>query len=139
MSLDLQRILHYGRVDGTLADRVQRTVFTVTDAIIAGQGDGPLAPTPSKLGIMTLGANTADVEWVHALLMGLNPERIPLTRGAFVPHRYPLTQFPPNAIVIHVDGLPVAAIELFTQHGCAFRVPGGWQGYCELGCLAHVS
>jgi uncharacterized protein (DUF362 family) len=138
-SLDLQRVLHYGRADGTLADHVQRTVLTVTDAIIAGQGDGPLAPTPNKLGIMTLGANTAAVEWVHALLMGLDPQRIPLTREAFAPHRYPLTHFPPDAIVMRVDGRPVAASELFVQYGCAFRAPSGWQGYCELGYPANVS
>ena len=139
MSLDLQRVLHYGRADGTLTDHVQRTVLTVTDAIIAGQGDGPLAPTPIKLGIMTLGANTAAVEWVHALLMGLDPQRIPLTREAFGPHRYSLTHFPPNEVVIRVDSLLVAATELFAQYGCAFRTPSGWQGYSELGCPAKVS
>jgi uncharacterized protein (DUF362 family) len=138
MSLDLQQVLHYGRVDGTLADCMQRTVLTITDAIIAGQGEGPLAPTPSNLGIMTLGINTAAVEWVHALLMGLNPQRIPLTREAFELHRYPLTNFPPNDIVIRVDGLQVAAAELFVQHGCTFRVPSGWQGHCELGLPAKV-
>jgi uncharacterized protein (DUF362 family) len=139
MSLDLQRILHYGRADGTLADHVQRTVLTITDAIIAGQGDGPLAPTPITLGIMTLGVNTAAVEWVHALLMGLDPQRIPLIREAFVPHRYPLTHSPPDAIVMRVDGRPVAARELFAHYGCAFRAPSGWHGHCELSCPANVS
>jgi hypothetical protein len=139
MCLDLQRVLHYGRADGTLADHVQRTVLTVTDAIIAGQGDGPLAPTPSKLGLMTLGTNTAAVEWVHALLMGLDPQRIPLTREAFVPHRYPLTHLSPNDIIIRVDGQPIASSEIFAQHGYAFRAPSGWQGHCELGNPAPLS
>jgi uncharacterized protein (DUF362 family) len=131
MSLDLQRVLHYGRADGTLTGHMQRTVLTVTDAIIAGQGDGPLAPTPIKLGIMTLGANTAATEWVHALLMGLDPQRIPLTREAFVPHRYPLTNFSPSEIVIRADGRPVAASKLFAQYGCAFCAPSGWRGLFE--------
>jgi hypothetical protein len=139
MSLDLQRVLHYGRPDGTLTDHMQRKVLTITDAIIAGQGDGPLAPTPRKLGIMTLGVNTAALEWVHALLMGLNPQRIPLTREAFVPHRYPLTDFPPNDIIIRVDGRSVAASELFAQHDYAFRLPSGWQTHSELGCAVHGS
>jgi hypothetical protein len=137
--LDLQRILHYGRSDGTLADDVQRTVLTITDAILAGQGEGPLAPIPSKLGIMTLGVNTAAVEWVHALLMGLNPQRIPLTREAFAPHRYPLTHFSPDDIVIQVDGQPVAASDIFAQYGYACRAPSGWQGHCELGYPTPVS
>jgi len=131
MSLDLQRVLHYGRADGTLTDHAQRTVLTITDAIIAGQGEGPLAPTPIELGIMTLGVNPAAVEWVHALLMGLDPERIPLTREAFGPHRYPLTHFPPDDIAIRVDGHPVVATELFARHGRAFRVPSGWRGHAE--------
>ncbi|MGH7344222.1 MAG: DUF362 domain-containing protein, partial [Candidatus Rokuibacteriota bacterium] len=42
--LDLNRILHYGRPDGTVADTPQRRVLHVVDAMIAGQGDGPLAP-----------------------------------------------------------------------------------------------
>jgi hypothetical protein len=48
---------------------------------------------------MTLGMNTAAVEWVHAYLRGLDPQRIPLTREAFVPHRYPRTHFSPNDIL----------------------------------------
>src|SRR6266704_889786 len=123
MCLDLQRVLYYGRADGTLDDQVQRTVLTVTDAIIAGQGDGPLSPVPSPLGLMTLGSNTAAVEWVHALLMGLDPQRIPLTREAFAPHRYPLMHFSPHDIIIRVGGQPVAASEIFAQYGYAFRAP----------------
>jgi hypothetical protein len=71
--------------------------------------------------------------------MGLDPQRIPLTREAFVPHRYPLTHFLPNEVVIRVDSLPVAATELFAQYGYAFRAPSGWQGHSELGCPAKVS
>jgi uncharacterized protein (DUF362 family) len=132
--LDLQRVLHYGREDGTLSDHVQRTVLTITDAIIAGQGDGPLAPTPIQLGMMTLGANTAAVDWVHALLMGLDPQRIPLTREAFATYRFPLRDFSPNDIAIRVDGRHVAASSLFLQYGCPFRAPSGWQGHSELAC-----
>jgi uncharacterized protein (DUF362 family) len=137
--LDLQRVLHYGQLDGVLSDRLQRTVLTITDAIVAGDGDGPLAPTPIPLGMITLGVNTAAVEWVHALLMGLDPQRIPLTREAFAPHRYPLTTFRQDEIVVRVDGQPVRTRELFSQHGRAFCLPKGWQGHAELHGAAHGS
>ncbi|MFW6201878.1 MAG: DUF362 domain-containing protein, partial [Gemmatimonadota bacterium] len=42
--LDLNRILLYGRSDGGLDDAIQRRVVHIVDAVIAGQGDGPLAP-----------------------------------------------------------------------------------------------
>jgi len=126
MTLDLQRILHYGKQDGTLADSPQRTVLTVTDAIIAGEGDGPLAPTPIGLGMMTMGTSTAAVEWVNALLMGLRPDRIPLTREAFAYNRYLLADFSPRDIAVSVDGQPISVDELFPRYGRAFRLPKGW-------------
>jgi uncharacterized protein (DUF362 family) len=127
MCLDLQRVLHYGLRDGTMSNQVQRRVLTITDAIIAGEGDGPLSPTPVELGMMTFGVNPAALDWVHAILMGLAPARIPLTREAFISYRYPLTDFPPENIVVHVDGLPVHLGELFARYGHKFRLPTGWE------------
>jgi uncharacterized protein (DUF362 family) len=126
MCLDLQRVLHYGRVDGTLSDQMQRKVLTITDAITAGEGNGPLSPTPVDFRMMTLGMNPAAVDWVHAILMGLKPERIPLTREAFGHFRYPLTQFSPADLVIKVDGNFVKSVELFSKYGHPFRLPSGW-------------
>jgi uncharacterized protein (DUF362 family) len=126
MCLDLQRLLHYGLLDGSLSDEVQRKVLTITDAIVAGEGDGPLSPTPVNLGMMTFGMNPAAMDWVHAILMGLTPEGIPLSREAFRRYRYPLTDFPPEDIITHVDGLPVQADELFPRYGQLFRMPAGW-------------
>jgi uncharacterized protein (DUF362 family) len=128
MALDLQRVLHYGRRDGTLADSPQRSVLTITDAIVAGEGDGPLSPEPVNLGLMTLGMNTAAVEWVNTLLMGLSPDKIPLTRNAFSSHRYPLAHFVPNEIEVLVDGQAVMHHELFPRYGRRFRLPKGWEG-----------
>lgn len=132
MTLDLQRVLHYGLTDGTLGKHVQRKILTITDAIVAGEGDGPLSPTPTGLGMMTLGTNPSALEWVHAILMGLDPKRIAVTREAFMPHRYPLADFAPEEIVIQVDGRTVSAHELFSEHGRAFQLPKGWRGHAEL-------
>ena len=139
MALDLQRVLHYGATDGTLSNHVQRKVLTITDAIIAGQGDGPLSPTPIEFGMLTLGVNVAAVEWVHALLMGLVPQQVPLTCEAFVPHRYSLADFVPEEILVWVNGQPVPTSELFVQYGRAFRLPSGWQGHFEPGQLETSS
>jgi uncharacterized protein (DUF362 family) len=130
--LDLQRVVHYGQTDGQMAEDVRRSVVTITDGIIAGEGEGPLAPTPIKLGILTLGLNTAAVDWVHALLMGLEPQDVPLTREAFVPHRYPLAGFRPQDIVVWVDDQQMPTADIFGRHGRAFQVPRGWEGYSGL-------
>jgi uncharacterized protein (DUF362 family) len=126
MCLDLQRVLHYGRLDGTLSDSVQRKVLTITDAIVAGEGNGPLSPRSVNLGMMTIGMNCAAVDWVHAMLMGLSPEILSLTREAFGKFRYPLTDFTPKDIAVHVDGSPVQQSDLFRQFGRRFKLPKGW-------------
>lgn len=129
--LDLMRILHYGRRDGSLAAVPQRRVLTVTDAIVAGEGDGPLAPDPVPLGLMTLGTNVAALEWVHALLMGFDPRSIPLTREAFTPRSYPLAMFSPERISVRFDGRPTTIETLVERHARPFRPPRGWVGACE--------
>lgn len=130
-TLDLQRVLRYGCRDGRLASTPQRQVITITDAIIAGEGEGPLAPTPVPLGMLTLGANPAAVEWVHALLMGFDPARIPSTREAFRPHRLPLADFLPHDLDVHVDGVAIDPTELPLLYGRPFCPPQGWRGHCE--------
>ena len=104
--LDLQRILHYGTTAGVLDQSRQRQVLSITDAIVAGEGEGPLAPEPVPLGIMSLGSNVAAVEWVHALLMGFAPASLPLLRN-FSAHAFPLADFA-QAIDVVADGGGVA-------------------------------
>jgi uncharacterized protein (DUF362 family) len=132
MCLDLQKILHYGRKDGTLSDCRQRTVLTITDAIICGEGNGPLSPTPVPLGMMTMGSSVAAVEWIHARLMGFDPYRIPLTRQAFSLRSRPLATFAPEEIVVEVDGTELTVDDLVAHYGRAFIPPDGWRGHCEL-------
>ena len=131
MCLDLQRILHYGRPDGTIADEPQRKVLTITDAIIAGDGEGPLSPSPVPLGIMTFGTNVAALEWVHAILMHFNPEKIPLLRNAFSQNKWPLAVFSPEDIQVYVDGEVLPDVHSIARFGHFFSPPSGWKGHCE--------
>jgi hypothetical protein len=130
--LDLQRILRYGKLDGSLAITPQRTVISITDAIIGGEGEGPLGNTPVPSGFVTGALNTPAAEWVHARLMGFDPERIPLIREAFGRFNYPLTDFSPDTIRVWIDDTEKSAPDVLPFEGRAFVPPRGWQGHCEL-------
>ncbi len=128
--LDLNRIILYGRPDGTMADLPQRKVLTLTDAVVCGEGDGPLAPMPHPLGMLTLAANPVAAEYVHAHLMGFDWRKIPLIREAFGCFKYPLCNFRPEDIEVQFKG----------QRCCQpwpswnqrpFVPPTGWKGHCE--------
>src|SRR5262245_3361819 len=103
MCLNLNRILLYGRLDGALADRIQRRVIHVADAIVAGQGDGPLSPQPLGLGLLLAGSNAAAMDWVGARLLDYDPAYLPIVREAFGAFRWPLALFQPRDIGILGD------------------------------------
>jgi len=128
--LDLNRILIYGRPGGDLAELPQRKVLTLTDAILSGEGEGPLAPTPHPLGMLSLAPNPVATDYVHAHLMGFDWRKIPLIREAFGHFKYPLCNFRPEDIEVQFEG------QRFRQpwplwNERPFAPPGGWKGHCE--------
>jgi uncharacterized protein (DUF362 family) len=130
--LDLQRILRYGKLDGSFAMTPQRTVISITDAIIGGEGEGPLANTGVPSGFVTGALNPAAAEWVHARLMGFDPERIPLIRESFERVKYPLTDFTPGSVRVLTGEMEKKAQEILPFEGRAFLPARGWRGHCEL-------
>jgi uncharacterized protein (DUF362 family) len=125
--LDLNRILLYGRVDGSLAPTPQRRVINVADGIIAGQGDGPLAPEPLPLGILLGGANAAAVDWVGARLLGYDPTKVSIVREAFQQFRWPIADFSPAEILLAGDWTAEQLNEKQRANAYAVKRPIGWQ------------
>ena len=101
--LDLNRILLYGLVDGSMSDAPRRRVVHVTDAIVAGQGDGPLSPQPLPLGLLFAGNNAACVDWFGSLLLGYDPQLLPIVREAFGSFRWPIATARPEEITLSGD------------------------------------
>jgi len=130
--LDLQRIAKYGRLDGTLADEPQRQVVSITDGLIAGEGEGPMQPTPVPSGYLTGSVNPAAAEWVHARLMGFDPKKIPLIREAFSNFSHALADYPPSEIRLSSEEADLTEEEIFPIGGRAFMPAVGWKGHCEL-------
>jgi uncharacterized protein (DUF362 family) len=128
MALDLNRILLYGRPDGTMADSPQRLILSVIDAIVAGQGEGPLAPEPLPLSLLLMGANPAALDWVGAALLGFNPNAVPLTLSAFRMSQWPLTNFSPDSIEVVGDYGTLGLPDLLDSMSVTDRIfPAGWK------------
>lgn len=126
--LDLNRILLYGRADGTMADEPQRQVLHIVDAIIAGQGDGPLAAEPLPMNLILAGANAAAMDAVAARLLNYRPHLIPITREAFNPFRWSLTAFQMSEVALVGDlGTGAFAETLARATLPAVKHPHGWR------------
>lgn len=86
MCLDLNKILLYGNPDGTLRENRpenRKRHFVLVDGVIAGAGRGPMNPDPVQAGLVVFGVNPASVDAACAVLMGFDPEKIPIVRQAF--------------------------------------------------------
>jgi len=101
--LDLNRVLLYGQTDGSMSDTPRRRVVHVADAIVAGQGDGPLSPQPLPLGLLFAGNNAACMDWFGSLLLGYDPQLLPIVREAFGSYRWPISTARPEEITLSGD------------------------------------
>lgn len=137
MVLDLNRVVQYGRVDGTLADERQRRVYSLTDGIVAGEHNGPLAPEPLPLGAVTFAAASAYADAVHLALMHFDRQRVALVREAFAAMRYPLTDGRPEEAEVRCQDVSYTLDEVAARFGRGFRPPDGWTGRVEAGWSEH--
>lgn len=125
--LDLNRILLYGRPYATMADEPQRRVLHVADAIVAGQGNGPLAPQPLPLGLLLAANNAAAMDTVGALLLGYDPARITIAREALGDFRWPLAPFRREDVSVTGDMGGGRAEEVLRGRGARVVHPVGWR------------
>ncbi len=130
MVLDLNRTLRYGRADGSLADTPQRRLYSLTDALLCGQGEGPLRPEPLPLGAVSFGADPIAAEIVHAALLGMDPGRLALIREAVRPVRWPLADGPVEPVV-HCGEEVLTPDEVAERFGVAAEPAAGWRGHVE--------
>jgi uncharacterized protein (DUF362 family) len=125
--LDLNRILIYGEVDGSMSSSVRRRVVHLADAIVAGQGDGPLSPQPLSLGLLFAGNNAACVDWFGAQLLGYDPQLLPIVREAFGSYRWPISTSRPEEITLSGDWGDGKADRVMNRELPPVAHPIGWR------------
>lgn len=121
---DLNRIVLYGTADGRILSEKQRTIYTLSDAIIAGQGNGPLRPSPLPMGMLIFSDSSPHADLISGNLMGLHAERIPLLAYCKDSLQTPL-DLTCNGQALNMDELKQLSIST--------TLPPGWVNY-----LNHV-
>ena len=94
--LDLNKIVAYGQSDGSLRPgqpEHRRRHLVLVDGIVAGQGNGPMNPDPLPAGVILFGTNPPSVDAAATVLMGFDPEKVPIVRQAFSCSSYPLSEW----------------------------------------------
>ena len=126
MVLDLNRILTNGTAQGVLSGTRMRRVLHIADAIVAGAGDGPLAPVPFPLGVLLAGEHAAALDWVGAWMLGYSPLAIPLVKqGLLLEDAASRSLKPEIDIVGMVNGPWTEVAEKLAFQPCT--LPAGWE------------
>jgi uncharacterized protein (DUF362 family) len=126
--LDLNRILLYGTPAATMADTPRRAVLHIVDAVVGGQGDGPLSPDPLPLGMLLGSASGAAMDHVGAILLRYDPAAIPISREAFGRFTWPLTLFTFEAVRLTSALKEGTSSDLTgTEHPASVVHPSGWR------------
>ena len=130
--LDLNRLLVFADRNGEMADVPQRQCLTIVDAIVAGEGEGPLEPDARPCGFLAGGINPVALDAVLATMIGFDYHKIPLIARGFDVKDWPLVHFGPEKIEISSEARKWASLRVGAP--CtefSFTPPGGWVDYIE--------
>lgn len=133
MVMDLNKCLFH--FDGAGQPRQKPIRYlAVVDGIIAGEGNGPMAPDPKPCGLIIAGQNPLAVDATCAQLMGFDWQKIRMLRGAFAITRKSIAPFSRNEIQVHSNDprWDKALKDLAPTDHFQFKPHFGWVGGVEL-------
>ena len=88
-----KNILHRHGIDNSIVDlnATIRPHFTIVDAVVAMEGDGPIMGRPRHLGCVVMGSDLVAADATSARLIGLDPAKLPYLSeaGRFLGHADP--------------------------------------------------
>ncbi len=130
MIADLNKIIFYADRNGNMTDKIQRKMFVLVDAVIAGEKEGPLEPSPKNAGVLAAGFNPVAVDQVCSRIMGFDPSKVPTLKYAAGSGKYPLIGAD-ETIEIASENCQYLG-DVHRVFNCAFKPSNGWQGHIEI-------
>ena len=133
-TLDLNRILLFADERGVMHDEPQRRYLAFVDAIIAGDGNGPMAADAKRCNTLVAGTNPVALDAACSRLMGFDWRKIPTVKHGFDEVRWQLFKGIHDDILIDsnepcwngfIDDISVEDTFQFKPHF-------GWVGHVEL-------
>jgi uncharacterized protein (DUF362 family) len=130
MVLDLNKCLFF--FDGSGQPRKEPLRYlAVVDGIVAGEGNGPMAPDPKRCGVILAGTHPVAVDCVAAKLMGFDWRKLRLIERGFHLRDPDLTPFSAEAIRIVSNRAAWCGPVDELSDPFRFRPHFGWVGAIE--------
>lgn len=97
---DLNKIILYADKNGKMRDKEQRQYLCFVDAVLAGEGEGPMEQRTKKFGVVFGGMRASYVDYVSTLLMRYDYNNIPSVKNAFNERWWSLAEKRPEELNI---------------------------------------
>lgn len=130
MAVDLARIVHYARPDGTMSETPVRKHIALIDGVVGGEGDGPLAPRAVHSGLLIFSDSVALADFGAACAMGFDPAKLPIVASCFEPMRHPLSsraELDGARCVMNGEERPIASLKGSFPY--KYQPSTGWRGH----------
>ncbi len=129
---DLHRALFFADEEGRLGEEPRRRYLAVVDGVVAGEGEGPMRPSPRSAGILVASRSPLAVDVACARLMGFDERRIPLLAYALGDGFHPPLEAAADLAIRANAPRWERLLDLRRRESLAFLPPGGWRGHIEL-------
>ncbi|MCQ8893262.1 MAG: DUF362 domain-containing protein [Methanolinea sp.] len=128
--MDLNKIILFVDKNGVLKDNHQRRTLTIVDAIIAGEKEGPLNPSPKHIGTLIAGENPVIVDLICSQIMGYDYWKIPTLKNALTSQTHCICKKNIDELQIQADE-KIRFENIHTHYGHHFTPASGWKGHIE--------
>lgn len=132
---DLNKIVFYADKNGEMKSEKQRRMFIVGDMIISGEKEGPVNPTPKKVGIVAMGDSPVLFDETVATLMGFDIKKIPTFETVKkYDGLYKYYERTPSLIVLSNDDrfMNLDPNDFSYEKSLQYKPTEGWMGHIEL-------
>lgn len=75
-ALDIFTIIEYADKQGKIHDQPQREIWTLVDALVCGEGNGPLNPDPYNLGMVLFSTSALSLDYILGRMIGYSAEEV---------------------------------------------------------------
>jgi uncharacterized protein (DUF362 family) len=129
--LDLHKCWIHADKSGVLQSSPRRKFICIVDAIVAGEGNGPLAPDPKPAGVCVVGFDPIATDTTCAVLMGFDPDKLPILTRAKSTKKFALENVAREEIEVtsNVEAWNGAVTEI--TETLQFKPHFGWVGHIE--------
>lgn len=128
--LDLNVIIHYADASGKIKNDRQRKIISLGDMIIAGEGEGPLAPSPKKANTLLFSDSVVEFDSILVKFMGFDYKKLKTLGYALEDKRLCQTEYDEIECMINIKEKTCSVREAEFQCG-PFKAAKEWEGYIE--------